>query len=330
MIQKIKTYLECFGTKITPSKEWLPPVFYPSEGGWIAMIQEAFIPETQENEDPYDGVLNILSEQEFQRRFGKRRLMQDFKRVVNFWQEYGATDQDTAKTFMDDQICAYIAHRLPDWERMYAAIQEEYNFLYTYDKHEDITETLTKAGSEQTEFTGKEDTTRTGNVEAAKSGTEDTTRTGSIEDAKSGKELTTPKGTETVTTQNNYNGFNSSTSVPVSDSKETTSFDQREDELSFDQRKDTTTYNQLKDEVSFTNRKDTTTYNNLKDEKSFTNRKDTLSFTDRTDTKDRDGHLYGYTEGPQKRLQEELKMRLYDLATVIYKDIADHFLLAIY
>ena len=296
MIQKIKTYLECFGNKITPSKEWLPPVYYPSESGWIAMIQETFIPEIQDNEDPYEGVLNILSEQEFQRRFGKRRLMQDFKRVINFWQEYGAPDQDSTKSFMDEQICAYVSHRLPDWEKMYAALQEEYNFLYTYDKHEDITETLTKAGSEQTEFTGKEDTTRTGNVE----------------EAKSGKELTTPKGTETVTTNNNFNGFNSSTSVPVSDTTETTSFNQREDELSFDQRKDTTTYN------------------NLKDERSFTNRKDTLSFTDRSDTKDRDGHLFGYTEGPQKRLQEELQMRLYDLATTIYKDIADHFLLAIY
>ena len=294
-ISKIKTYLECFGMPIIPSKPFLPIIYYPGEGGWISLIQETFIPE---GDVPYEGVLNLLNEQDFQTRFGKRRLRQDFKNIVNFWEEYGIIDFDMAIKFWDEPVKAYAAHRIPEWERMYTAIISEYDPLHNYDRTEDITETLTKTGTEQNE----------------KSGKEASTRTGSVEDSKSGKEITTPSGTETITTQNNVNGYNSDTSVPSSDSQMDTTYTERKDELSFDQRKDTTTFNQLKDEVS------------------FTNRKDTLSFTDRADTMERDAHIYGNigVTTSQQMIESELKLRLYDLVTVIYKDIADQFLLSVY
>lgn len=296
MIDKIKTYTQVFGQKIEPSESWLPPIYYPSDNGWIAAIQETFTPES-ESDTTYT-VLSILSEHEFQSRFGKRRIMQDFKNVVNFWREYGMETQEQASTFMNEAVCAYVSHRLPEWEKMYLAIQTEYNPLENYDRVEDTTETLTKEGTEETAKTGSESNEKTG--------------TESVE--KQGSEIDTPAGTETVTVNNNFNGFNSSQSVPVSDSTETTSFTSRNNTRSFNQRKDV---------QSFQNRKDTL---------SFTDRKDTLSFDERTDTRTIDGHIHGNigVTTSQQMLESELQLRTYDLATVIYKDIADHFLLSIY
>ena len=296
MYQKIKTYTQVFGQKIEPSESWLPPIYYPSENGWIATIQEAFEPEDET--DPTYTVLSILSEHEFQNRFGKRRIMQEFKNVVNFWRGYGLESQEQASTFMHEAVCTYAAHRLPEWEKMYLAIQTEYNPLENYDRVEDTTETLTKEGTEETAKTGSESNEKTG--------------TESVE--KQGSETSTPDGTETVTTQNNFNGYNSSQSVPVQDSSQTTTFTQRSDTL------------------SFTNRKDVQSFQNRKDTISFTDRKDTLSFDERTDTRTIDGHIHGNigVTTSQQMLESELQIRVYDLATVIYKDIADHFLLSVY
>ena len=218
--------------------------------------------------------------------------------VVNWWREYGLESQERASAFMHEAVVAYAAHRLPEWEKMYLAIQTEYNPLENYDRVEDTTETLTKEGTEETAKTGSESNEKTG--------------TESVE--KQGSEIDTPAGTETVTVNNNFNGFNSSQSVPVSDSTETTSFTNRNNTRSFNQRKDV---------QSFQNRKDTL---------SFTDRKDTLSFDERTDTRTIDGHIHGNigVTTSQQMLESELQLRTYDLATVIYKDIADHFLLSIY
>lgn len=296
MMEKIKTYLQVFGDKIEPSESWLPPIYYPSDTGWIDTIQNTFEPDSES--DPTYTVLSILSEHEFQGRFGKRRITQDFKNIMNFWREYGILDQTTATSFMNASVLAYVSHRLPEWEKMYLAIQTEYNPLENYDRVEDTTETLTKEGTEETAKTGSESNEKTG--------------TESVE--KQGSETNTPAGSETVTTQNNYNGFNSAQSVPVQDSEQTTTFDERSDTL------------------SFTNRKDVQTFQNRKDTLSFTDRKDTLSFDERSDTKTIDGHIHGNigVTTSQQMLESELQLRLYDLATMIYKDIADHFLLSIY
>lgn len=296
MYQKIKTYTQVFGQKIEPSESWLPPIYYPSDTGWIAAIQEAFEPDSES--DPTYTVLGILTEHEFQRRFGKRRIMQEFKNVMNFWREYGLESQEQASIYMNESVCVYAAHRLPEWEKMYLAIQTEYNPLENYDRVEDTTETLTKEGTEETAKTGSESNEKTG--------------TESVE--KQGSETSTPTGTETVTTQDNFNGYNSAQSVPVQDSTQTTSFTQRSDTL------------------SFTNRKDVQTFQNRKDTLSFTDRKDTLSFDERSDTKTIDGHIHGNigVTTSQQMLESELQLRMYDLATVIYKELADHFLLSVY
>ena len=309
----IKNYIGVFGQKIVPSVDWLPPIYYPSENGWIATIQESFTPENEG--DPVYNVLSILSEQEFQKRFGKRRIMAEFRNVVNFWREYGLDSQEQASAYMHEVICAYAAHRLPEWEKMYVALTTEYNPLENYDRIEDTTETLAKEGEENNEKTGSESNEKTGSESSEKTGSEANEKTGS--------ETTTPTGSETVTTQQNYNGFNSSDSVPVQDSESTTSFDQRSDTLSFTNRKDT---------LSFTNRKDTLSFTNRKDTLSFTDRKDTLSFKDRVDTRTIDGHIHGNigVTTSQQMLQSELDLRLYDLAEVIYKEIASHFLLSVY
>lgn len=296
MYHKVKTYMQVFGQKIEASESWLPPIYHPSENGWIAAIQEAFEPESES--DPTYTVLSILSEHDFQRRFGKRRIMQEFKNVVNFWREYGLDSEEQASAYMHESICAYAAHRLPEWEKMYLALQTEYNPLENYDRIEDTTETLTKEGTEETAKTGSESNEKTG--------------TEAVE--KQGSEIDTPNGTETVTTNENFNGYNSSQSVPVSDSTATTSFTNRNNTRSFNQRKDV---------QSFQNRKDTL---------SFTDRKDTLSFDERTDTRTIDGHIHGNigVTTSQQMLESELQLRLYDLTTVIYKELADHFLLSVY
>lgn len=291
---KIKSYINLFGTELTSSDPSLPELYIPSSTGWISYAQTDLA--NYWSEDSIERtMLNTLSELLFQEHFGSRKLLNSYKLVNNAPAAYGKTAEQAKKLLMP-AIEDFMKTRMTDWARMMDIAYSEYDPLTTYDRNEDITDTLTMSGSEETTKTGKEANTRTG----------------SVEDSKSGKEINTPKGTETVTTQNNMNGFNSSDSVPVSDGTETTSFDQRADELSFDQRKDTTTYNTLKDETS------------------FTDRKDTLSFADRQNENVRDGHIWGYDENPQKLILSEWEIRKRDILLEILGEIADHFLLAIY
>lgn len=291
---KIKSYINLFGTELTSSDPSLPELYIPSSTGWISYAQTDLA--NFWTEDSIERtMLNTLSELLFQEHFGSRKLLNSYKLVNNAPAAYGKTVEQAKKLLMP-AIEDFMKTRMTDWARMMDIAYSEYDPLTTYDRNEDITDTLTMSGSEETTKTGKEANTRTG----------------SVEDSKSGKEINTPKGTETVTTQNNMNGFNSSDSVPVSDGTETTSFDQRADELSFDQRKDTTTYNTLKDETS------------------FTDRKDTLSFTDRQNENVRDGHIWGYDKEPQKMILSEWEIRKRDILLEILGEIADHFLLAIY
>ena len=293
---KIKSYINLFGTELTSSDPSLPSLYFPSSTGWISYAQTDLANFWPEDSDERN-MLNFLSETFFQEHFGSRKLLNSYKLINNAPAVYGKTSEQAKKILMPS-IEDYLKSRMSDWARMYNAITEEYDPLENYSVHEDTTDTLTKEGSEETTKTGKEANTRTG----------------SVEDSKSGKEINTPKGTETVTTQNNQNGYNSDESVPVSDGTETTSFNQRADELSFEQRKDTTTFQNLKDEIS------------------YTDRKDTLSFDDRTDTRTIDSHKHGYhgVSSIQTIVNAELRLRLYNLAVVIHNEIADHFLLAIY
>lgn len=291
---KIKSYINLFGTELTSSDQSLPSLYFPSSIGWISYAQTdlaTFWPESSDERN----MLNTLSEILFQEHFGSRKLLNSYKLVNNAPAAYGKTAEQAKKILMP-AIEEFMKTRMTDWAKMMTVAYSEYDPFTTYDRHEDITDTLTMSGAEETTKTGKEANTRTG----------------SVEDSKSGKEINTPKGTETVTTQNNQNGYNSSQSVPVSDGTETTSFNQRADELSFDQRKDTTTYQ------------------NLKDETSFTDRKDTLSFDDRQNENVRDGHIWGYDKDPQKLILSEWEIRKRDILLEILGEIADHFLLAIY
>lgn len=291
---KIKSYINLFGTELTSSDPSLPSLYIPSSTGWISYAQTDLA--NFWTEDSIERtMLNTLSELLFQEHFGSRKLLNSYKLVNNAPAAYGKTAEQAKKLLMP-AIEDFMKSRMSDWAKMMAIAFSEYDPLTTYDRNEDITDTLTMSGSEETTKTGKEANTRTG----------------SVEDSKSGKEITTPKGTETVTTQNNQNGYNSDTSVPVSDGTETTSFDERADELSFDQRKDTTTYNTLKDEMS------------------FTDRKDTLSFADRQNENVRDGHIWGYDKDPRKLILSEWEIRKRDILLEIMGEIADHFLLAIY
>lgn len=291
---KIKSYINLFGTKLTSSDPSFPDLYIPSSTGWMSYAQTD-LANFWSQDTPESAMLNSLSETLFQEHFGSRKLLNYYKLVNNEPAIYGKTAEQAKKILMP-ALEEFMKARMTDWAHMMEAAYSEYDPLTTYDRNEDITDTLTMSGSEETTKTGKEANTRTG----------------SVDDAKSGKEITTPKGTETVTTQNNQNGYNSDTSVPVSDGTETTSFDERADELSFDQRKDTTTYN------------------NLKDEMSFTDRKDTLSFADRQNENVRDGHIWGYDKDPRKLILSEWEIRKRDILLEIMGEIADHFLIAIY
>ena len=290
-------YIEVFGTKVEPSTFGLPVLFLPSEAGWISQAQEDLATSWDEGSDELV-LLSMLNEKYFQQHFGKKKLPKDYSLICEHWQEYGYESFDAASTEIQDNIDYFLYMRIPMWCRMMNAMYAEYDPISNYNRHEETTDTLT--------YTGSETDTKAGSEEMAK--------TGSEELAKTGKEVSQPSGTETTTTQNNVNGYNSDTSVPSSDSEITTSFDQRKDEVSFDQRKDTT---------SFNNRKDTLTFNQ---------RTDTHSFTDRADTREIESDIYGNigVTTNQQMILSEIDLRRENLMYRFHKEIADRFLLSVY
>lgn len=290
----IKTYLELFGEKITPAGgyEMLPPVYVPtdSNGGFISYM----ITYLQSHNISF---IESMSEEDFQTAYGHRRLRNDHKLVVNFPPAYGLTAEQ-AKNYLNEALKGFIERRAYEWEKAWTAIKTEYEPLENYDRIEKSTHTLTKKGSETT----------------TKAGTETMTKAGSETHTKAGSEITTPTGKEITTTENNVNGYNSASSVPVSNSTNTTEFDDRANTLEYDDRVDT-------DE--FVNRTDTLGFNN---------RTDTLGFANRSDETEIESHIHGNigVTTSQQMLESEIELRKKDFINDIYREIADRFLLCIY
>lgn len=314
MIRKtISKYIEVFGDKVEPSTSELPVLYFPSESGWISQAQEDLSTAWSEGSDELN-LLSMLSETYFQKNFGKRKLPKDYALICEHWQEYGFESFDAAVSEMQYSIDYFIYTRMPDWVRSMNAMFAEYDPISDYNRHEEGSNTLT--------YTGSETDTKAGSEEMAKTGSEELAKTGTETMAKSGSEINTPAGAETVTTQNNMNGYNSSTSVPASDSTITTEFDEgRSDTLSFDEREDTLSFEQRKDTTSFNNRKDTLTFNQ---------RTDTHSFTDRADTQEWESDINGNNGETQKLILSELQLRRENLLFRFHKEISDRFLLSVY
>ena len=311
MLKPLK-YIDIFGTKLTSTDRNLPTLYTPGATGWISYAQTDLATYWSEGSDELV-LLSMLSEKTFQELFGKRRVPTTYSIINENYAAYELTETQ-AKKFLMDEVEYFIKERMPEWVRMMNAFYSEYNPIENYDRYEEGTIsdegsrdiTLTKEGSEIMEKSGKEVQTP--------SGSEILTM--------AGKEIETPTGSEAVTTENNYNGYNSSTSVPVSDSTSTTSFDQRKTEKSFDQRTDTTSFNQRKDELSFDQRKDTL---------SFDERTDTTGETN-GNTRTLDTHTHGNigVTTTQQMIESELKLRERDMIIQFHREIANRFLLSVY
>ena len=359
-------YIEIFGNKVEPSDPSLPVIYLPSDGGWIAKAQDDMSTSWSEGSDELV-LLNMLSENFFQSHFGKRKVQKDYAAIVNHWEEYGFESASVAASVIMDDVEYFLYNRIPMWVKMMNAMYAEYDPISNYNRHEETTDTLTysgsetdtkagseemaKTGSEELAYTGSESTTKTGTESTTKTGTESTSKTGTETTAKSGSEINEPAGSTTTTVQNNANGYNSSTSVPTSDStttesfsidrsdtlrfderEDTLSFDERADTLSFDERADTLSFDERADTLSFDQRKDTTSFNNRKDTLTFNQRTDTHSFTDRADTREIESDIYGNigVTTSQQMIQSEIELRRNDLLYQFHKEIADRFLLTVY
>lgn len=288
---RIKRYIEAYGTKVTPPENsGLPDIFRPGTNGFIAQIKSAY-----SNVSEYADLLGSFSENEFQSLYGARRLRDVHKLVINFPTAYGMTETE-AREYFKDELIDYASHRLPQWLRMFNALNAEYDPIENYDRYEDTDETHT--GTDTTTH-GKTDTI---------------TMAGSETDTlvKSGSEISTPSGKTTVTDQRNVNGYNSSESVPESDGTSETTYYNRRDTLSFEQRQDTNT-------------------------KSFNARSDTHAESGTTElekdlTDHRESHIHGnigVTTAAQM-ITQDLELRRRDLIHSFYSEIADRFLLVIY
>lgn len=309
----ISKYIELFGTK--KEAEGLPTVYIPSDFGWIAAAQED-MENTWSEGSKEQQLLRLLSEQYFQRMFGRKRLPFEYAMLVSNWDKYGLDNIGEAAATIQNDVEYFLYTRIPDWVKSMDALYSEYDPIANYNRHEEGSDTLTYTGSETDTKAGSEEMAKTGSEELAKSGTETMT--------KSGSEISTPAGSETVTVQNNVNGYNSSTSVPASDSTSTTEYEEgRSDTLSFDERDDTLSFDQRKDTTSFNNRKDTLTFNQ---------RTDTHSFTDRADTREWESDISGNVgvTTSQQMIHSELELRRTDLMLRFHKEIADRFLLSVY
>lgn len=277
MLKRLK-YIDLFGTKLTSTDRHLPTLYTPSSTGWISYAQTDLANQWSEG-SPEATLLSMLSEKTFQSLFGKRVLPADYTIINENYAAYSLTETQ-AKKFLMDEVDYFIKERMPEWVKMMDAFYAEYNPIENYDRYEEgtITDeggrdvTLTMEGSEILTYAGKE--------------------------------IDTPSGTETVTTENNYNGYNSGTSVPVSDSESTTSFDERKTEKSFDQRTDTT---------SFDDRVDTTGETN-------------------GNTRTLDTHTHGNigVTTTQQMIESELKLRERDMILQFHREIANRFLLSVY
>ena len=300
------TYISLFGQFITANNRTLPCFYIPYDnslpGGWITSIKALSTNYT--SEDNEYKVLDLLSESEFQSLFGRRKLRKEHQFLLKHYEDYSITQNAAISLFKDD-VVAYATHRLPEWARMLKALREEYSPIENYDRYEDTTITDDGSDSHTTTYTGSEIVT--------KSGTETSSKTGSEINTKDGSEISTPSGSTTVTDQNNYNGFNASSSVPVSDGTSTTTYTDRADTYSFEDRADT---------LTFDDRADT---------HSFEDREDTISGTSGNE-RTIEGHIHGNigVMTAMQAIEEELALRQRDLVTTIYREIANHFLLAIY
>lgn len=288
---RIKRYIEAYGIKVTPPEgSGLPPIFRPGTSGFISQIKSAY-----SNVPDYADLLGSFSENEFQSLYGARRLRDVHKLVINFPAAYGMTESEAREYFKED-IIDYVSHRLPQWLRMFNALNAEYDPIENYDRYEET------------------DSTHTGTDTINHGKTDTLTMAGSETDTlvKSGSEISTPTGKTTVTDQRNVNGYNSAESVPESDGKSETTFDQRKDTLSFEQRQDTTT-------KTFSGRSDTHAESGTTE-----NEKDLADHTE--------SHIHGNIGVPTaaQMITQDLELRRRDLIHSFYGEIADRFLLVIY
>lgn len=206
-------------------------------------------------------------------------------------------------------VKAWSYARKPSWERMLAALTEQYNPLHNYDRHEEESTT----GSEDT--TGRD--TDTGTVTHAITGTEAMAKTGTEAMAKtgtvgfSGQQSTTGQETAAVT------GYNASTLAD----------DTRKSSTGSGTDQGTTTHNTT--DTTTHNTTDTTTHNTQDQE--TRNLVKTRS-GQRESSGDRELHAYGNigVTTAAEMLTGELEVRANDIYRIISREFARYFCLLVY
>lgn len=254
-----------------------------------------------------------------------------------------------------------------NWDRLYLALQEEYDPLQNYNGTETRTivtdetgaSTLARTGTESTDSDFVDTTTKSGNEVIASSGSDSLKKTGTDTETVDSDVSETKNGTNNTTTSNSTNSTNSgseddsiygfnSTSASPSD-KSVTSSNGTEtsngtDNTTVSETKgtdiDTTTTNTHNTTDTQTyGKSDTHTYNDVKDERS--NNASSVLTLDTTDTGSTSGHSESvdsmHREGnlgvttSQQMLESEFELRIkYRFFDVVFGDIDKTLCLAIY
>lgn len=215
------------------------------------------------------------------------------------------------------------------WEKLWDAINAEYDPLNNYDMTE--TEETHGTNRETLTKTGTNTTTMTGTDTNAKTGTETLNMTGTDTHAKTGTETLNMTGTDTTNhtgnTENEVSAFNSSSYVDNSkDTQNTTDAETRN-------MSDATTYNTTDAETR--NMSDATTFNttnletrNMTDTETRNTTDTTSGGNDEARTLTRSGNI-GVTTN-QQMLQSEIELRKWNFFLSVFNDIDSMLTLSIY
>lgn len=206
-----------------------------------------------------------------------------------------------------------------NWDRLYLALQKEYDPLQNYNGDETRTVTTTDTGtntfshnsSETSTLNDSSSNTRTGSESLESSGSDSLSKTGTVGSQGSNS------------SDNNVFGFNSSSSVPSDSSNSSNN--------------STDTYN-LSDKTSY-GKKDTKVYNNVSDSGSRESTNTISNESSDTETKDlqtntsetfhREGNL-GVTTS-QQMIESEFELRIkYRFFDVVFGDLDKTLALSIY
>lgn len=230
--------------------------------GMSSLIPEDFNTEIDDNwiyylmqHSKYMGVDTDILTQYIYEHFSSRRFYDRYEDMFYNWNE--ATDFNLFTELISDTIYSTLKNNAEKYRKIFEAQFLKFHPEWNVDGVETTTRTLDQTGTDTNKKTGDDTATRTGNETDAKTGTETNTKTGNETDAKTGEMIET-----TAKTTFDSSAFYDTEKVTTTpnQAKDTHTYNQVADTLSFNGRTDTHTYNQVKDKTDY-NSTDTETRN---------------------------------------------------------------------